>query len=258
MRTHDCRPAAVLLCLVAGACGRIDSPTIQRPQVIQDASVPADVPDADAGPPALPECTRIISENFPSFFNFFPRTPGPFPNEGSGAGVVTAIDRVEATIEVEGCCTFGVQRSPLPPMFEVGETLEVHFGYAAGFVDSDWGLTLLDAEGELKLFVYIGGFTRTRFDALQAPFDVEIEDVCSAGENNCYVGGGASATTVVAGDARLTLTSRQQGLLEVGDGMYQVHNAASGNAGIATGMCTDSLPPGEYMSLQIVPAMLEL
>jgi hypothetical protein len=219
------------------------------PQETLDASAGV-AAHPDAAQQALPACTRITS-TLPGPIEFFPREDN-FPSEFQGRGVVVARSEVEVTIDVSNCCTFGLQRFAMPALFAVGEELDVKFGYAGGFFDSDWGLTLREPNGKLRFFSYAGGFTRSRFDALELDLEVEFADLCDS-SGTCSVDGVSSTVTVVSTDGSVSLSSFRSGLLSIDTELYKVLDYVSVRVGRATGKCTDSRPPGEFLQLQIVP-----
>jgi hypothetical protein len=250
---------------LGGASGGCDPAASTPGAELNDAS-PSTILSSDGGADAwrpegsgdtgeLPACA-VPDERLPGPVNLVPSGEREFPSFFEGEGRVTERTDVSFTIELEGCCAFQLQRFYLPDLFDVGETFGVRVGFTGGF-NPNWGLTLWEADGRLRMFGYHGLLTRERFDALEPPFDVSVTESCNH-PATCYSPHVSLSVRFAAPDAAVHLPADQAGTFVLDSRDYRASNYGSFRRGVVTGGCTDTTPPGDHVYIDVHPASLSL
>jgi hypothetical protein len=205
---------------------------------------------------ALAAC-EVRTASLPPSFNLVPKEdPEPALFEVRGTGTVSSQSSVEFGIEVEGCCDFGLQRVDMPALLRVGEELEVSARHNGAF-NPDWGITVRRSDGSLRLFAYSGRPDAAHLAAIDAPVDVEVEDLCS-GSVSCHESSTQLTVTVTSDRDSVSLAPQQRTSFSLEGRSYQVLNYFATRFGASTGHCVDASGPGEQLDLQIVPTDVPL
>jgi hypothetical protein len=144
----------------------------------------------------------------------------------------------------------------MPSLFDVGEILDVHLRYVDAF-DPEWGIHLRTTQ-EVRFFAFAGGFTDARFRALTPPVEIELDELCSTGSDSCYNSGVRLSANVSSGDDRISVAPKTSDSLTIQDQVVRVLNYTASKFGVATGNCTNTVPPGERLHLQILPFDVDL
>ena len=139
------------------------------------------------------------------------------------------------------------------PLASAGEELDVSFVRGGGFANPEWGLTLREPGGRLRLLAYNGVFTEQRYEVLSSPFSIEFTEICST-ESSCYTEETGLSVTVASLTDRVSLSLLERGSIMLEDEDYQVLLFGAGRNGDVTGNCSDVLSSGDVLYLVVLPA----
>jgi hypothetical protein len=216
------------------------------------------VDTSDSGAPEESAACGYLQSTLPEFFQFVPQGASePLPIQFSGSGIVSGRSDVEVVVDVAGCCSFGLQRLNMPNLFDLGEEVDVAFGYADG-LDPEWALAMRNTStGRLEFFGFNGLFNRGRLQVLDLPIDIEVSDLCRD-DGECYDRAVRLAVTLSFEGASVIVNPQERKTLAADDQLFQVLNYTSNRLGVPTGACSDSSPPGDYIFIQMLPASVAL
>lgn len=211
------------------------------------------LPECGGGAEKLPELTTLLLMEAAGFVT----AGGDFSEEPvEGRGVVRSMDGRSMTIESEGCCTFALERSSGVPAFaQVGDELSFSLRYVPYF-NPEWTLMLREPGGRLLYFRHNERFDSERHELMGLPFDIDLEASCAV-TTACYTTTERLLVTLTSDTDRVTLGGRQRGALQIDGEDYQVLDHLSAHLSGFTD-CDDPSPPGDHLTLEVIPAHIRL
>jgi len=211
------------------------------------------LPECGGGAETLPALTTLLLTEAPGFVT----AEGEFSEDPvEGRGFVRSIDERSMTIESEGCCTFALERlSGVPAFARVGDELEFSLRYVPSF-NPEWTLLLREPGGRLLYFRHNERFDTERHELMGLPFDIDLEASCAVA-TACYATTQRLLVTLTSDTDRVTLRGRQRGALRIGGEDYQVLDHLSAHLSGFTN-CDDPSPPGDHLTLEVIPADIRL
>lgn len=216
-------------------------------------AAPSGLPECGGGAETLPEPTTLLLMEAPGFLT----ADGDFSEEPvEGRGFVRSIDERSMTIESEGCCTFALERSSGVPAFaQVGDELDFSLRYVPYF-NPEWTLMLREPGGRLLYFRHNERFDTERHELMGLPFDIALEASCAVA-TACYTTTQRLLVTLTSDTDRVTLGGRQRGAFQIAGEDYQVLDHLSAHLSGFTN-CDDPSPPGDHLTLEVIPADIRL
>jgi hypothetical protein len=213
----------------------------------------AALPECGSVGDGLPELTNLLLTDASAFFT----DEGDFSIEPIvGRAFVRDFDERTMRIEGESCCAFELQRLRGVPAFaRVGDELEFSLRYVPAF-NPEWTLMLREPGGRLLYFRHSGRFDAQRQQLMGAPFDIQLEAACWV-PSACYSTTQRLLVTVASETDRVTLSGRQRGMLEIDGASYQVLDHVSASLS-GSSICDDPPPPGDHLTLEVLPANVPL
>ncbi len=251
-----------VLVLCALACGNaelelVDTETEISPlaetEISPRAAGEQGLPECGSVGAGLPERTNLLLTDASAFFT----ADGDFSVDPiQGRAIVRDVDDQIMTIEGESCCAFELQRLRGVPAFaRVGDELEFSLRYVPAF-NPEYTLMLREPGGRLLYFRHSGRFDAERQQLMDAPFDIELEPACWVA-SACYATTQRLLVTVASETDSVTLGGRQRGLFDMDGESYQVFDHVSASLS-GSSICDDPPPPGDHLTLEVIPADIPL
>lgn len=211
------------------------------------------LPECGSVGAGLPELTNFLLTDASAFFT----AEGDFSADPiQGRAFVRGLDDQIMSIEGESCCSFELQRLRGVPAFaRVGDELEFSLRYVPAF-NPEYTLMLREPGGRLLYYRHSGRFDAQHQQLMDAPFDIDLEASCWVA-SACYSTTQRLLVTVASDTDSVTLSGRQRGLLDIEGESFQVFDHVSASLR-GSSICDDPPPPGDHLTLEVVPADIPL